>query len=176
MENKENKDKEKKENKESKQIEDKIKIKQHSFYKESSSLRKTIMSELIEPSYFTDVKEMLEDRKSWRNTGDHFSTLSKIFVGLSGVFSFASGNFQNQNFSFIAGTISVLSLVCLQFSSYALKESKRKTDDLNKILTKLNISNIPEFNTSENYKYKSYNKQDDIDIENQDNSVEEIKL
>ena len=138
------------------------------------------MTELIEPSYFTDVKEMLEDRKSWRNIGDHFSTISKIFVGLSGVFSFASGNFQNQNFSFIAGTISVLSLVCLQFSSYALKESKRKTDDLNKILTKLNISNIPEFN-SENYKTfrnDRINKNEegnDLDLENQD-SIEEIKL
>jgi hypothetical protein len=139
------------------------------FYKESSSLRKTIMTELIEPSYFTDVKEMLEDRKSWRNTADNFSTLSKTFVGLCGVFSFASGNYQNQNFSFIAGTISVLSLVCLQFSSYAKKESKRKTDDLNKILSKLNISNMPEFN-SENY--KNNNKNDDIDLENQDNQQE----
>lgn len=157
MEIKENKDKVKQK-----------KIFHETFYKESSSLRKTIMTELIEPYYFTDVKEMLEDRKSWRNTGDNFSTLSKIFVGLCGVFSFASGNFQNQNFSFIAGTISVLSLVCLQFSSYALKESKRKTDDLNKILTKLNISNMPEFNT-ENY-HKTLNiKNDDIDLENQDN-------
>jgi hypothetical protein len=138
---------------------------QETFYKESSSLRKTIMTELVEPSYFTDVKEMLEDRKSWRNTGDNFSTLSKIFVGLCGVFSFASGNYQNQNFSFIAGTISVLSLVCLQFSSYALKESKRKTDDLNKILTKLNISNIPE-----NYTKTINISNDDIDLyNNQDN-------
>lgn len=113
-------------------------------YKESSALRISIVSEILEPSYYQDVKEYVEERKSWRHIGSYFGTISKILVGLSGVSSFASGTYKNENFSFIAGCISVISLVCLQFSSYALKESKQKTIELNKILSKLNISNVPD--------------------------------
>lgn len=141
-------------------------------FTESSSLRKNIMTELIEPSYYTDIKEMLEDRKYWRHVGDNFSTISKIFVGLSGVFSFASGNYQNVNFSFIAGTISILSLVCLQFSSYSIKESKRKTEELNNILSKLNISTIPIFEKNTEYD-KIENKDDDEKYEKDDKDTKD---
>ena len=123
-------------------------------YKESSALRISIVNEILEPSYYQDVKEYVEERKSWRHIGSYFGTISKILVGLSGVSSFASGTYKDENFSFIAGCISVISLVCLQFSSYALKESKQKTIELNKILSKLNISNVPD---------TSYNSIDDKD-------------
>ena len=123
-------------------------------YKESSALRVSIVSEILEPSYYQEVKDYVEERKSWRHIGGYFGTISKILVGLSGVSSFASGTYKDENFSFIAGCISVISLVCLQFSSYALKESKQKTIELNKILSKLNISNVPD---------TSYNSIDDKD-------------
>lgn len=112
--------------------------------KELTLLRKTIITELIEPSYYSDVKEMLEGRKCWRITSDVFTTLSKISVGFASVFSFASGTYQNQTFSFVAGSVSVISLILLQFSSYAAKESKEKTDGLNLILKKLSINDVPE--------------------------------
>jgi hypothetical protein len=46
--------------------------------------------------------------------------------------------------SFIAGSISTISLVCIQFSSFCYHESKKSTDELNIVLEKLKVDTVPE--------------------------------
>jgi hypothetical protein len=113
-------------------------------FKESSKLSNSILVDIIEPSYYADTKELIENRKCWRITGSIFTTISKVFLGVSSIFAFASGTYNNVNWSFISGCISIVSLVSLQFATHAYKESKENTEDLNMILNKLNISNIPD--------------------------------
>lgn len=133
-------------------------------FKESSKLSNSILVDIIEPSYYSDTKELIQNRKCWRITGSVFTTISKLLLGASSIFAFASGTYNNINWSFIAGSTSVISLICLQFATHAYKESQENTEDLNVILNKLNISNIPDLINNEII--KNISDEQKIDISN----------
>jgi len=102
-----------------------------------------ITHDIIQPNYRTEISDFIHSRSWWRKTGMCFETISKLLMGSGSVLSFASGVYQNQNFSFIAGSVSTLSVVCLQFATFCYKESKQSTQELNLLLQKLNLDTIP---------------------------------
>jgi membrane protein DedA with SNARE-associated domain len=106
----------------------------------SEQLKSDILVNLVEPQYKNDVTRNLKLRKKFKNYGLCFETLSKFFLGVSSVVSFASGIYKYQVLSFLSGTSSVISLVLLQYSSFSYRESKKLSIELNEILKKLNIS------------------------------------
>ena len=110
----------------------------------STKVKEEILVELVEPCYKTDIKELINERKFWRKTGNYFESASKVFIGASSIVSFASGIYDYQLLSFFSGTTGVLSLVCMQFSSYSYNESKERTSKLNKLLEKLKIETVPD--------------------------------
>jgi hypothetical protein len=110
----------------------------------STKVKDEILIELVEPCYKTDIKELINERKFWRKTGNYFESASKVFIGASSIVSFASGIYSYQLLSFFSGTTGVLSLVCMQFSSYSYNESKERTTKLNKLLDKLKIETVPD--------------------------------
>jgi len=110
----------------------------------STKVKDEILTELVEPCYKADVKELIQERKFWRKTGNYFESASKVFIGASSIVSFASGIYNYQLLSFFSGTTGVLSLVCMQFSSYSYNESKERTSKLNKLLDKLKIETVPD--------------------------------
>lgn len=112
-------------------------------HKVSHAVKNHIMKDLVEPSLVIDVKEMIDNKRNFRITGQAFETISKILLASAGILSFSSGYFNNPILSFVAGSVSTVSLACLQFSSYAFKESKERTKSLNNILRKLNIEPVP---------------------------------
>ena len=126
----------------------------------STKVKDEILVELIEPCYKTDIKELIQERKFWRKTGNYFESASKVFIGASSIVSFASGIYNYQLLSFFSGTTGVLSLVCMQFSSYSYNESKERTSKLNKLLDKLKIETVPDISTqaltSSNYQQTPY--------------------
>ena len=95
----------------------------------SESLKVRILNELVEPCYYSDVNELIKDRKIWKKTGNVFETCSKIAIGGSSIISFASGIYDYKILSFSAGITSVLALVAMQFSTYSFKESKERTKE-----------------------------------------------
>jgi len=97
----------------------------------------------VEDSYKKDIKEMILGKTCWRRTGITFETLSKILVAIGGVLSFSSGYFDSNILSFASGSISVISLALLQFSSFGFKQAKKKANDLNILLKKLDLDTIP---------------------------------
>lgn len=99
---------------------------------------------IIQPNYINEISDFIRGRSWWRTAGMCFETLSKLLMGGGSVLSFASGVYQNTNFSFIAGSVSTLSVVCLQFSTFCYKESKQSTQELNTLLQKLNLETIPD--------------------------------
>lgn len=115
----------------------------------STKVKDEILIELVEPCYKTDIKELIDERKFWRKTGNYFESASKIFIGASSIVSFASGIYNYQLLSFFSGTTGVLSLVCMQFSSYSYSESKERTSKLNKLLDKLKIETVPDISTQQ---------------------------
>jgi len=110
----------------------------------SQSVKQEILVDIVEPSYKTDIKRNFKLKKLFKNLGLTFETLSKFFVGVTSIISFASGIYRIEVLSFLAGTTSVVSLVLLQYSSYSYRESKKITSEINEFLKKLNIEPIIE--------------------------------
>jgi len=110
----------------------------------SQSVKTDILINIVEPSYKTDIKRNFKLKKIFRNLGLTFESLSKFFVGVTSIISFASGIYRIEVLSFVAGTTSVVSLVLLQYSSYSYRESKKITSEINEFLKKLNIETILE--------------------------------
>jgi len=106
----------------------------------SENLKNDILLNLVEPQYKKDVIQYLRLRKKFKAYGLCFETLSKFFVGVSSVLSFASGIYKYEIMTFLSGTTSVVSLVMLQYASFSYRESKKISIELNEILKKLNIS------------------------------------
>lgn len=97
----------------------------------------------VENSYKNDVKEMIFGKTCWRRTGITFETLSKVTIVVGGVLSFSSGYFNSNILSFVSGSISVISLALLQFGTFGFKQAKKRANDLNILLKKLDLDTIP---------------------------------
>lgn len=106
------------------------------------NVKNKIISQIIAPSYYNDIQDTVESRKKWRNMSNKIETLSKILVGSSTIVAFASGVYQYQYLSFIAGCLGTAGIVCQQFATYAIKESQERTEQANKVLKNLNIHQI----------------------------------
>lgn len=105
--------------------------------------RKYIIDELVEPYYKKTVANTIHGKTCWRKTGITFETLSKVMVALGSIMSFSAGYYHDDTLSFISGSISCLSLACLQFSSFSYKENKKQGDELNVLLKKLKLDTVP---------------------------------
>ena len=116
-------------------VEDKKKV--------SDATKIYIIEKLIEPSYKNDIKIMIKGKQCWRITGMSFETMSKIMVAVGGVLSFSSGYFNSQILSFISGSISTISLACLQFSSFSYIQNKKQSEELNVLLKTLDLETVP---------------------------------
>ena len=112
-------------------------------FKIRDTIKIKIVHDLIEPFYVDDIKAMIRGKKCWKLSGQIFETVSKVLVAVGGIISFSSGYFNDPILSFLAGSISTLSLATLQFSSFAYMENKKQGQDLNVLLKKLNLDVIP---------------------------------
>jgi len=108
-------------------------------------LKEEILKSLVEPSYYSDVNETIKGRKCWRISGHVFESMSKILLAVSGVLSFAAGVYDDKILSFVAGTLSTVSLATFQFSLYSMKMHKKNSYELNQLLEKLDIETLPVF-------------------------------
>jgi len=113
-------------------------------FEASNALKDVIVRGMIEPNYKNEVKENLSIRKHFKRMGLYFDVTSKIFIGIASVVSFSSGIYKYPILPFLAGTASTMSLVFIQFSSFAYREAKKSSSELNIILKKLNIQEIPD--------------------------------
>jgi hypothetical protein len=121
--------------------------------KVSETVKQKIMDELVEPCFYKDIKALMAERTIWRKSGNIFETFSKLFVGAASILSFATG------FNFWSGTSSVLSLVCMQFSSFSHSESKERSNKMNKLLDKLKVENVPDISSQTNLTYAASQSQ-----------------
>ena len=104
-------------------------------------LSDALKQDIINLNYKSDIEEYLYLKKKYTSLGLTFESLSKLFIGISSMVSFSSIIKEDmQLLSFLAGSSSIMSLMLLQFSSYAFRESKNMNDEINLILLKLNIS------------------------------------
>ena len=111
---------------------------------EHAALRRDIMTKLIEPTYYSDIKDLLSEKKKCRWAGCLAETLSKIIIGAGGVLSFASGVWSTPLLSFGAGSCAAVGLISLHLSTYFEHESKERVAQINIILEKLHLESMPD--------------------------------
>ena len=109
----------------------------------SDETRKHIIDNLVQPHYISTVSNTIGGKTCWRRTGITFETVSKVMVALGSIFSFSAGYYHDDTLSFISGSISCLSLACLQFSSFSYKVNKKQGEELNILLKKLKLDTVP---------------------------------
>lgn len=118
------------------------------------AFRDQIINDYLRPSYLEDIKTKIRGRVLWSKVSNRIMVLSKVIMILVSIFAFAGSKFTNMWWlSFTAGILSVSALSLMQFSMFASHESKDCTNDINVILSSLNIDNtIPdlEANNSNN--------------------------
>lgn len=98
----------------------------------------------VERGIVDDVHSTLRGRRWWRKAGNAFEATSKAMHGASTVLAFAAGVFSSKETSFAAGTVGTLGLVLLAFASYAAKESRERTAQLNSVLHSLGLDPVPD--------------------------------
>ena len=69
--------------------------------------------------------------------------VSKIFIGIGSILSFSAGVYDSKELSFISGTISVVSMVLLQYATFSYRESGKSTQELNVLLDSIGIKKLP---------------------------------
>lgn len=109
----------------------------------NSDFRIRIRNEL-EETYYADIKYNITSKSRWKFIGDITEAFSYVMTGIATILAFSAGFSNNMWLSFVAGCFSTGSLVFLNFSSYATRESKERTRQVNKILNKLGIEEIPD--------------------------------
>ena len=112
-------------------------------YEISDELKRQIVKEHVEPSYIKEVQSSIRDKTCWKKSSHILQTISKVLVAVGCILSFSSGYYGNQVLSFLAGSLSTVSLALLQFASYSYGEYKKQGQELNIILQKLKIDTVP---------------------------------
>ena len=125
----------------------------------SDETRIYIIDKLVEPYYKNIIKNTIDGRLCWRKTGITFETVSKIMVAFGSILSFSAGFYHDERLSFVAGSISCLSLAFLQLSSFSYKENKKQSEELNVLLKKLKLDTIPVFERQNDVQMRSYQPQ-----------------
>jgi hypothetical protein len=115
-----------------------------------------IIDKLVEPHYKDMVKSTIDGKKCWRTLGIALETSSKIMIALGGIFSFSAGYYHDDTLSFVAGSISCMSLALLQIASFSYKENKKQGDELNILLKKLHLDTVPSMPRSEDQSAMMY--------------------
>lgn len=113
----------------------------------NDELKEKIVRDLIEKTYYEEIKSGLEGRTKWKTVGDVAEVVSHVLTGLSTIVSFSAGFFSFEGLPFIAGCLGTMALICLKFSSYAMHESRERTSGANKILEILGIKKIVDIAT-----------------------------
>jgi hypothetical protein len=109
----------------------------------------SIQVDMIEPTIREEISLFLRSRIRWRSIGICMETTSKLLLGATSIVAFATSVYPcNTYLSFVAGSVSTLSLVSLQFANYSFRESKLSTDNLNILLSKIDAGSLPELNGS----------------------------
>jgi hypothetical protein len=66
-----------------------------------------------------------------------------VFVAVGSIVSFAAVVYNEPDLSFIAGSISTVSLATLQFESFGVQENKKQSSALNTLLRNIDIKTMP---------------------------------
>lgn len=113
-----------------------------SLFQHNRSLKSKVIKEILAPTYVSEIKDTIHERKICKITADVFLTLSKLATLMSTIFAFAASTYNHRYLSFTAGIIGCIAGAFLQFYHFAKGESNNKTIYENNLLANLGINNF----------------------------------
>jgi len=108
-------------------------------YSETRNKIKKTLNKTIE----FDIADTIRWRFIWRKGGNITEALALLTSLISTVLSFSAGVFDYTYLAFAAGCLGSISLALLRATSYAMKESKEREEQLNILLSKAKIRQVP---------------------------------
>jgi hypothetical protein len=98
---------------------------------------------LVNETEIADINSGLRDRHYFKFVADACETIAQIMFGIAGIFAFSASIWKTADYlGFISGGISVGAFAIKGFGSYAMSESKERTMQTNKILSKYKIDTL----------------------------------
>jgi hypothetical protein len=113
------------------------------YIEDDSDIREEVLQKLVKPEYFKNVQDGLFWRDKWRNISNVCLAISKLLAVIGTTLAFASGFWNYQTLAFISGAFCTLGLGMGEYSSFAIKASVDQTDNVNRVLEKLRIRQVP---------------------------------
>lgn len=104
---------------------------------------RTRIKEKLNKTIEHDITDTIRWRYIWRKSGNIMEGLSLITSLVSTVLSFSAGAFNHTSLAFAAGCLGSISLALMRATSYSMKESKEREEQLNILLEKARIKRIP---------------------------------
>lgn len=92
------------------------------------------ITKLLNNSRLRDVDDGLFGRCCCKWTGDITETIGQILIATGGILAFAAPTWDLTVLAYVSGSVSVAGIALIRFSSFAMKESKERTDVINRIL------------------------------------------
>jgi len=111
---------------------------------EDDEFNSRVRKEILNEDYFNDIRYNMSSKSRMKIAADVTEILAYLFGTVSIILAFASGFFDNIYLAFAAGTINTISLALLKLSSYFMKESKERTQQVNILLKNRNFNQIPD--------------------------------
>ncbi|AYV83654.1 MAG: hypothetical protein Hyperionvirus9_71 [Hyperionvirus sp.] len=127
-------------------------------------LKKLIVSNILQPAYIRDIKDVLVGRYRWRKIGMCLFIIAVILKEVSMVMIFFTARQTNDQLPFIAGAVAAFGTIFLHLSTLAKGESKQATHRANSILKQLNVEGIPDLETNQDTR----NEKEDLDKINEE--------
>ena len=104
---------------------------------------RTRIKEKLNKTIEHDISDTIRWRYIWRKSGNAMEGLSLITSLVSTVLSFSAGAFNHTSLAFAAGCLGSISLALMRATSYSMKESKEREEQLNILLEKARIKRVP---------------------------------
>jgi hypothetical protein len=120
----------------------------------TARLVNTEIRSLIAAAYRGEVISSIRWRDTWKKFGDACEAIAKGLTGVSAIFAFASSAIKDfktaEILSFTSGAVGTVSLVLLAYSSYAIRESRQRTAELNGLLNSIGVTPVPDIAPNDN--------------------------
>ena len=124
---------------------------QQQHHHHTAKLIRAEIRKAVSQQYRGEIVGLMRWRRIWKACGDSCEAVAKGLGGASTILAFAaSANKDTQDsdlLAFISGCVGTLSLVLLGYSTYATRESRQRTNEMNSMLQALQITPVPNIAT-----------------------------
>lgn len=107
------------------------------------ALKDRIQAEVVNPHLYRDVTDVSNASYFWRKVANCTEALGRFLIVMQSIVSFGSAVYDLPTLGFVSGSTSIFAMGLIAYSSYALQESKERTDEMNLILQHQTISAVP---------------------------------